>query len=267
MRSSTVVVLAIALAGSIRGTAEHVVAEEASGQRTTEAQLKEYSDLLVMLGEQALRAPRLVSPLPCIVHWLSSSDHVVVGVSGAGAAAGLARRDILRRIGGRDLTGHGDGVWDSAMRALPNGQPSYAVDVDRKGQGLRLVLPCAADRAITLQRAEQAMWTAVTRRDWTACLMQGAEMIAAFGTDISPPLMVMTQCATASGMPEARLTDALARALLAELIAHPDPQPDLREQLFLTLRQLDAMHAAGDEDYAAKIRAEMARLGVDPRAR
>jgi hypothetical protein len=92
-------------------------------------------------------------------------------------------------------------------------------------------------------------------------------MIAAFGTDISPPLMVMTQCATASGMPEARLTDALARALLAELIAHPDPQPDLREQLFLTLRQLDAMHAAGDEDYAAKIRAEMARLGVDPRAR
>jgi hypothetical protein len=118
-----------------------------------------------------------------------------------------------------------------------------------------------------LQQAEQTMWTAVARRDWTTCVTQGAEMIAAFGDSISPPLMVMTQCATASGMPDARLTAALARALLVEMVAHPEPQPDLREQLFLTLRQLDAMHEAGDEDYASSLRADMARLGVEPTVR
>jgi hypothetical protein len=129
------------------------------------------------------------------------------------------------------------------------------------------VLPCAADDATRLQKADQAMWTAVTRRDWTTCLEQGAEMIAAFGRAISPPLMVMTQCATASGMPDARLTAALARALLGEMVAYPGPQPDLREQLFLALRQLDAMHAAGGEDYATNLRADMAKLGVEPEAR
>ena len=66
-----------------------------------------------------------------------------------------------------------------AMRALPQGQPSYAVDIDRKGKRLHLVLPCAADDARRLQQADLAMWTAVTRRDWSACLKQGAEMIAA----------------------------------------------------------------------------------------
>lgn len=69
-----------------------------------------------------------------------------------------------------------------------------------------------------------------------------------------------------SGMPDARLTAALAGALLVEMVAHPGPQPDLREQLFLTLRQLDAMHAAGDEDYATSLRAEMVRRGVEPKA-
>jgi hypothetical protein len=267
MRSSAVVVLAIALAGSIPGGAEPAVAGEAPAQGTLDARLKEYADLLVTLGEEALRQPRLASPLPCLAHWLAGSDHVVVGVSAAGSAAGLERSDTLRRIGRRDLTGRGDGLWDTAIRALPHGQPSYAVDVDRKGKRLRLVLPCAADRARTLQQAEQTMWTAVARRDWATCLMQGAEMIAAFGTSISPPLLVMTQCATASGMPDARLTAALARALLVEMVAHPGPQPDLREQLFLTLRQLDAMHAAGDEDYATSLRAEMVRRGVEPKAR
>ena len=111
------------------------------------------------------------------------------------------------------------------------------------------------------------MWTAVTRREWTSCVEQGAEMIASFGSAISPPLTVMTQCATASGMPDATLTAAFARALMAEMVAHPGPQPDLREQLFLALRQLDAMHAAGGEDYATDLRAEMAKLGVAPEAR
>jgi hypothetical protein len=76
--------------------------------------------------------------------------------------------------------------------------------------------------------------------------------------------MVMTQCATASGKPDAPLTAALARALMAEMVAHQGPQPDLREQLLLALRQLDAMHATGDEDYATNLRDEMARLGIEP---
>jgi hypothetical protein len=108
-----------------------------------------------------------------------------------------------------------------------------------------------------------AMWTAVTRRDWAACVEQGAEMLEAFGSAFSPPLMVMSQCATASGIPDANLTAALARALLGEMVAHPRPQPDLREQLLLALRQLDAMHAAGGEDLATILRADMAKLGVE----
>jgi hypothetical protein len=38
----------------------------------------------------------------------------------------------------------------------------------------------------------------------------------------------------------------------------------LREQLRLALRQLDAMHAAGAEDYATSLRAEMVKLGIEP---
>jgi hypothetical protein len=76
--------------------------------------------------------------------------------------------------------------------------------------------------------------------------------------------MVMTQCATASGRPDASLTATLARALMAELVAHPGPQPDLREQLRLAVRQLDAMHAAGGEDHATDLRADMARVGIEP---
>ena len=267
MRSPFVVVLAIVLTGSIPVWPQPAFARETSRQSTLDAHLKEYADLLVTLGEEALRQPRLAAPLPCLAHWLAGSDHVVVAVSGAGAAAGLERSDTLQRIGGRDLTGPGDDRWDRAMRALPQDQASYAVDIERKGKRFRLALPCAADGARRLQKADLAMWTAVTRRDWTACLSQGAEMIAAFGSAISPPLMVMTQCATASGMPDARLAATLARALMAEMVAHPGPQPDLREQLSLALRQLDAMHASGGEDYATDLRAEMVRLGIEPPAR
>jgi hypothetical protein len=264
MRSPAVVLLAIACTALIPGETEPATPAESRAQGTLDAQVKAFADLLVTLGEQAVRQPRLASPLPCLAHWLAGGDQVVVAVSRAGSGAGLERSDTLRRIGGRDLTGPGDDRWTTAMRALPQGQASYAVEIDRKGKRLPFVLPCAADAARRLQQADLAMWTAVTRRDWPACLKHGAEMIAAFGTPTSPPLMVMTQCATASGRPDASLTAALARALMAEMVAHPGPQPDLREQLRLALRQLDAMHAAGGEDYATNLRADMARLGIEP---
>lgn len=264
MRSSAVVLLAIACTGLIPREAEPAIATEWRAQGTLDAELKSFADLLVTLGELAVRQSRVASPLPCTAHWLAGSDQVVVAVSRAGSSAGLERSDTLRRIGGRDLTGLDDGRWATAMRALPQGQPSYAVEIDRKGERLHLVLPCAADDARRLQQADLAMWTAVTRRDWPACLKHGAEMVAAFGTPTSPPLMVMTQCATASGRPDAALTATLARALMAEMVAHLGPQPDLREQLRLALRQLDAMHAAGSEDYATSLRAEMATLGIEP---
>lgn len=260
MQSSAVVMLATALSALIAPA----FAAASRAQGPLDAHLKEYADLLVTLGEQAVRQPRLASPFPCVAHWLAESDHVVVAVSRAGSGAGLERSDTLRRIGGRDLTGPGDDRWETAMRALPPGQRSYAVEIDRSGRRLRLALPCAADDARRLWAADRAMWTAVTRRDWHACLEQGAEMIAAFGTAISPPLMVMTQCAAASGTPDASLIATLARALMAEMVAHPGPQPDLREQLLLALRQLDAMHAAGGADYATGLRAEAARLGIKP---
>ena len=264
MRSPAVVLLALACTGLMAGQTASATAAESRGQGALDAPLKEFADLLVTLGEQAVRQSRLASPLPCAAHWLAGGDQVVVAVSRAGADAGLEPSDTLRRIGGRDLTGPRDDRWATAMRALPPGRPSYAVEIDRKGKLLRFVLPCAADDARRLQQADLAMWTAVTRRDWPACLERGAEMIAAFGSPTSPPLMVMTQCATASGMPDASLTAALARALMVEMVAHPGPQPDLREQLLLALRQLDAMHAAGDEDYATKLRADMAKLGIEP---
>jgi hypothetical protein len=263
MRSPAVVLVALTCIGLIPGDPA-AAAVESRRHGAQDAQLKEFADLLVRLGEQAVRQSRLASPLPCIAHWVAGDDQVVVAVSRAGADAGLERSDTLRRIGGRDLSGPDDDRWATAMRALPRGQLSYAVDIDRKGKLVRLVLPCAADDARKLQQADLAMWTAVTRRDWRACLERGNEMIAAFGAPTSPPLMVMTQCATASGVPEASLTAMLARALMAEMVAHPGPQPDLREQLFLALRQLDAMHAAGDEDYATSLRADMARLGIAP---
>jgi hypothetical protein len=262
MRSPAVVLVALACIGLIPG--DTAPAAEPRRHGAQDAQLKEFADLLVTLGEQAVRQSRLASPLPCIAHWVAGDDQVVVAVSRAGADAGLERSDTLRRIGGRALTGPDDDRWATAMRALPRGQRSYAVDIDRKGKLLRLVLPCAADDARRLQQADLAMWTAVTRRDWPACLEHGAEMIAAFGIPTSPPLMVMTQCATASGSPDASLTATLARALIAEMVVHADPQPDLREQLLLALRQLDAMHAAGGEDYATDLRADMARMGIEP---
>ena len=261
MQSSAVVILATALSGLIACGVEPAIAAESRAQGTLDAHLKEYADLLVTLGEQAVRQRRLDSPLPCVAHWLAESDHVLVAVSKAGAAAGLERSDTLRRIGGREVSGPGE-RWETAMRALPRDQPSYSVEIDRRGRLVRVVLPCAADDAKRLQQADLAMWTAVTRRDWPTCLKHGAEMVAAFGTAISPPLMVMTQCSAASGMPDPSLTATLARALMSEMVAHPGPQPDLREQLLLAFRQLDAMHAAGGEDYATGLRADAARLGI-----
>jgi hypothetical protein len=264
MQLSAVALLAIACTALIPGGTAPAIAAESRVQGTLDAQRKEFADLLVTLGEQAVRQSRLASPLPCLAHWLAESDQVIVAVSRAGSDAGLERSDRLQRIGGRDLTGPGDDRWAAAMRALPRGRPSYTVEIVRKGKRLRLVLPCAADDARRLQQADLAMWTAVTRRDWPACLEHGAEMIAAFGNPTSPPLMVMTQCASASGTPDASLTATLARALIAEMAAHPGPQPDAREQLLLALRQLDAMHAVGGEDYATDLRAEMAKLGIEP---
>jgi hypothetical protein len=264
MRSPAVVLFAVACISVIPDGTEFARAAESRAQRTVDAEAKAFADLFVTLGEQAVRQSRLALPLPCAAHWLAGGDRVVVAVSPAGSRAGLERSDTLRRIGGRDLIGSGDDRWAPAMRALPKDRPSYAVEIDRKGIRLRLVLPCAADAAKRLQQADLAMWTAVTRRDWPACLEHGTEMIAAFGTATSPPLMVMTQCATASGTPDGSLTAMLARALMAEMVAHPGPQPDVRAQLLLALRQLDAMHAAGGEDYATNLRADMARLGIEP---
>jgi hypothetical protein len=264
MRAPALVVLT-ALTGIV-SAGVHAAAAGPLVQGAADAQRKEYADLLVTLGEEALRQPRLASPLPCLAHWLAGSDRVLVAVSVDGAAAGLERGDTLRRIGSRDLTGSG-AAWDTAMRALRREQPTYAVVVDRRGQSLRRTLPCATDRAAALRNADVAMWTAVTRREWAACVERGAEMLAAFGSAISPPLMVMTQCATAAGTPDAKLTAALAGALLTEMVAQPRPQPDLRQQLLLALRQLDALHAAGGEDFATPLRAEMAALGVAPEGR
>jgi hypothetical protein len=264
MRLSALALLAMACTGLIHGETARALAAESRAQGTLDVQRKEFADLFVTLAEQAVRQSRLASPLPCVAHWLAGGDLVVVAVSRAGSDAGLQRSDTLRRIGGRDLTGPGGDGWATAMRALPPGQLSYAVEIDRNGTRFRLVLPCAADDARRLQQADLAMWTAVTRRDWPGCLKHGNEMIAAFGTPTSPPLMVVTQCATASGTPDASLTATLARALMAEMVAHPGPQPDLREQLLLALRQLDAMHAVGGEDYATNLRADMAKLGIEP---
>ena len=141
MLSSAVVMLATALAGMIPGGRQPVKVGESRAQSTLEAHLKEYGDLLVTLAEQAVRQPRLASPLPCVAHWLAGNDRVVIAVSRAGSSAGLERSDTLRHIGGRDLTGPGDTRWETAMRALPPNQPSYAVAIDRKGKRLRLVLP------------------------------------------------------------------------------------------------------------------------------
>jgi hypothetical protein len=236
-------------------------------QGTLDASIKEYADLLVTLGEEALPQRRLAAPPSCLAHWVAGSDRVIVAVSKAGSAAGLERGDTLLRIGSRRLGGAGDARWETAMRALPRGGSSYEVETEKKGKRVRLVLSCDADAAMRLQQADLAMWTAVTQRDWTACVEHGEDTLAVFGSPMSPALMVMTQCRTASGMPDARLTAALASALLEEMVATPTPQPDLREQLLLALRQLDAMHAAGGEDYATSLRAEMAKLGVDPNGR
>jgi hypothetical protein len=259
--------LEIALASTILIGAEHAAGAASVAQGTPDAPIKEYADLLVTLGEDALRQRRLVAPLPCLAHWVAGGDRVVVAVSKAGSAARLERGDVLLRIGERQLGGPGDDRWETAMRALRPGQSSFAVEIGKRGKRVRLVLPCEADEAVRLRQADLAMWTAVTQRDWTACVKHGEEALAVFGSAISPPLMVMTQCKTASSMPDARLTATLASALLAEMVANPGPQPDLREQLLLALRQLDAMHEAGGEDYATGLRAEMARFGVDPNER
>src|SRR5262245_60475961 len=134
MRSPAVVLLALSCTGLIPGEVEFAGAAEPRAQETVDAQVKAFADLLVTLGEQAVRQSRLASPLPCVAHWLAAEDQVVVAVSQAGAGAGLERSDTLRRIGGHNLTGSADERWTTAMRALPRGQPAYAVEIDRKGK-------------------------------------------------------------------------------------------------------------------------------------
>jgi hypothetical protein len=232
------------------------------------AELEEYTALFVSLAQQALAHPRLAAPMPCLPHWLAGNDHVVVAVSSAGRGAGLAPGDVLQRIGDTALTGLPGGVWDAAMRALKPGAGWFTVAVSRRGMEIRLVLPCTSNLATQLHRAERAMWTAVTARDWSGCIAGGGDMIRAFGHEFSPPLMIMARCASARrGEADAALTSRLGHALLEELVSHPDPSPDLREQLFLTLRDLEAIPAGGGEDYGAALRAEMIERGIQPPAR
>jgi len=155
-------------------------------------------------------------------------------------------------------------VWDVAMRTMKSGAASYAVAVARDGTTVRLVLPCRSELARQLHRAERSMWTAVAERDWDGCIQGGNDMIRAFGGTFSPPLMIMTRCASAtSGEADAALTSTLGHALLQEMVAHPNPSPDLREQLFLTLRVLEGIRLSGGEDYATGLRARMAELGME----
>jgi hypothetical protein len=143
--------------------------------------------------------------------------------------------------------------------------------VRRGADAVRLALPCSRDRAAALHEAERAMWTAIAARNWKACMARGEDMIAAFGAAISPPLMVMSQCAAAvPGESDPSLLNTLAHALLSEMTAHPDPAPevraDMREQLFLVLRDLERIRLAGGVDYATALRGEMSARGVVPPA-
>ena len=254
---------ALAVAIGFGGAASARQQEPAGPSDRRAAELEEYTALFVSLARQALAHPRLATAMPCLPHWVAGSDHVIVALSADGAGAGLVGGDILRRIGGTALTGRAGGMWDVAMRGLPHGAQTYAVTVDRRGATVSLTLPCRPDLAQGFHDAERSMWTAVTRRDWRACIERGNDMIRAFGRALSPPLMIMTRCASATtGQPHAALTDALARALLQEMVAHPDPSPDLREQLFLTLQDLDAVARSGGPDYATALRATMAAMGV-----
>ncbi len=224
------------------------------------AQLEEYTGLFVSLARQALADSRLASPMPCLPHWLAANDHVVVAVSSAGIGAGLELGDRLERVGDTELTGRADGVWDVAMRSMRTATASYAVAVERDGRTVRLMLPCRSELARQLHRAERSLWTAVTERDWNGCIQGGNDMIRAFGGAFSPPLMIMTRCASATGGDNAALTSRLGHALLQEMVAHPNPSPDVREQLHLTLRDLETV--SGGEDYAATLRTRMAELGA-----
>ena len=238
----------------------------AIGQRAAaQSPADEYAALFVTLAEQALRDPRLTAPMPCLPHWLAGSDHLVVAVSAGGGRAGLERGDRLQQIGAVTLTGSGPGLWDAAVRALGRGQASYRVDVTRAGRRVQLDLPCDGGGAERLYTAERAMWTSITQRAWDTCVAQGDRMVDAFGADFSPPLMIMTRCTAAkpSGA-DAALLNRLAQALLAELAADPQPSPDLREQLLLTLRDLDDSRAAGGTDYATPLRTRMQQLGLMP---
>ena len=260
-RSLTSAALAVAVVLGGDATARQQESARPSDRRA--AELDEYTALFVSLAQQALAHPRLASAMPCLPHWVAGSDHVIVAVSADGAGAGLDGGDTLRRIGGTALTGRAGGMWDVAMRGLPDGIQTYAVTIARQGATVSLTLPCRPDLAQRFHDAERSMWTAVTRRDWSACIERGNDMIRAFGGALSPPLMIMTRCASATtGQPDAALTNALALALLQEMVAHPDPSPDLREQLFLTLQDLDAIARSGGTDYATTLRAKMAAMGV-----
>jgi hypothetical protein len=257
---SVAIVIAVSVAWPAAGRSQ----EAARPREERAAELQEYIGLFVSLAQQALAHRRLASPMPCLPHWVAANDHVVVAVSAAGASAGLQRGDTLQRIGDTALTGRADGVWDVAMRALNGKAASYALAVARNGKTMWLTLPCRSLLARQFHQAERSMWEAVTQRAWNTCVERGNDMIRAFGAALSPPLMIMTRCASATtGQPHPALTNTLAHALLQEMVAHPSPSPDVRDQLLLTLGDLDAIRRAGGEDYATALRAAMAALSVD----
>lgn len=256
------VVLALAsLAGGQTGLSA------AAGAATQQPQnaLDEYIGLFVALARDALDDARLQAAMPCLPHWVAGNDHIVVAVSGPGGSAGLRPGDTLHNIEGIPMAQNGGSLWDAAMRGLPSNLSSFTVAVSTRGALHQLTLPCAADRSLRLHTAERGMWTAIAERDWTACIDSGREILQAFGAPFSPALMVMTRCASArQDGPDAALTNALARALLEELVSHPQPSADLRDQLLFTIRELDALDAANGTDDAAALRSEMGRLGLDP---
>ncbi len=224
----------------------------AQPQAARTAELEEYIALFQSLAQDALASPRLADPFPCLPHWLAGSDHVVVAVSAAGTAAGLAPGDTLRRIEDIALTGRADGLWDAAIRSMKTRGATYQVTVSREGSSVLLDVPCSPDLARASRDAERAMWTAVANGEWTGCIAAGRTMMRVFGAPLSPALMIMTRCSSAtSGSPDPGMSGELGHALLREMVAHPRPSPDLREQLFLTLRDLDAAAAAGAQDHAA----------------
>jgi hypothetical protein len=247
-------------------TAAVPISAQTSRAQTVDSR-EEYIGLFVAVASDALRDPRLTTPMPCLPHWLATDEHEIVAVSGAAASA-LRPGDRIDRVEQIRLTGQAGRTWESALRALPRGTPSYRVELTRRGAPVRATLPCRADDARRMQEAEIAMWRSVVERNWMSCRANGEEMLRVFGAPFSPPLMIMTRCAAASDDgPDAALTGTLGLALLHEMVAQAAPSPDTREQLYLTLRELDAVGGPDGAAAAAALRDEMSRLGVAVPAR